>query len=91
MNKASFIAQLVNHLPVIQETGSIPGLGKSLGKEMATHFSIFTSGESQGQMSLVGYSHRISRVGHALVTKLPPSIWNNAESLRWTLEMSTIL
>ena len=35
--------------------------------------------------------HGISRVGHDLVTKPPPSIWNNAESVCCTLEMSTIV
>ena len=35
------------------DTGFIPGLGRSLKEEMATHSSI---GESHGQRSLVGYS-----------------------------------
>ena len=37
------------------DTGLIPGLGKSLEKEMATHSSI-SLGKSHGQRSLVGYS-----------------------------------
>ena len=35
--------------------GSIPGLGRSPEKEMATH-PVFLPGESHGQRSLVGYS-----------------------------------
>ena len=35
--------------------GSIPGLGRSPEKEMATH-PVFLPGESHGQSSLVGYS-----------------------------------
>ena len=38
-----------------EEPASIPGLGRSLEEEMATHSSIL-AGESQGQRSLVGYS-----------------------------------
>ena len=34
--------------------GSIPGLGRSPEKEMATH-PVFLPGESHGQRSLVGY------------------------------------
>ena len=37
------------------DIGSIPGLGRSLEKEMATH-SIFLPGEFCGQRSLVDYS-----------------------------------
>ena len=35
--------------------GSIPGLGRSPEKEMATH-PVFLPGESHGQRSLMGYS-----------------------------------
>ena len=38
-----------------RDAGSIPGLGRSPGKEMATHSSIL-AGKSYGQRSLVGYS-----------------------------------
>ena len=37
---ASLVAQTVKSLPTMQETGSIPGLGRSLEKEIATQFSI---------------------------------------------------
>ena len=37
------------------DAGSIPGLGRSLEKETASHFSIL-AGKSQGQRSLVGYN-----------------------------------
>ena len=39
--RASLIAQLINHLPATQETpGSIPGSEDPLEKEMANHSSI---------------------------------------------------
>ena len=37
------------------DPGSIPGSGRSLEKEMASHSSIL-AGESHGQRSLAGYS-----------------------------------
>ena len=36
------------------DVGSIPGLGRALEEEMATH-SVCLPGESHGQRSLVGY------------------------------------
>ena len=39
----------------IKGVGSIPGSGRSLEEEMATHSSIL-AGEYHGQKSLVGYS-----------------------------------
>ena len=48
------------------DIGSIPGLGRSLEKEMATH-SVFLPGGFYGQRSLVGYSPQGRRVGHDLV------------------------
>ena len=50
------------------DIGSIPGLGRSLEKEMATH-SVFLPGGFHGQRSLVGYSPQDRRVGHDLVTE----------------------
>ena len=45
---------MVKNLPAnAGDTGLIPGLGRSLEEEMATHSS---TGESHGQRSLVGYS-----------------------------------
>ena len=48
---------MVKNLPANvgdRDVGSIPGLGRPLEKEMATHSSILP-GESHGQRSLVGY------------------------------------
>ena len=50
------------------DIGSIPGLGRSLEKEMATH-SVFLPGGFHGQRCLVGYSPQDCRVGHGLVTE----------------------
>jgi len=53
----------------VGDLGSIPGLGRSLEKEMATH-SIFLPGESHELKSLASYSPwDLKRVGHNLVTK----------------------
>ena len=38
-----------------RNTSSIPGAGRSLEEEMATH-SVFLAGESHRQRSMVGYS-----------------------------------
>ena len=38
------------------DPGSVPRLGRSHGKGMATHSSFFLSAEFHGQRSLVGYS-----------------------------------
>ena len=36
------------------DVGLIPGLGRSSGKEMATHFPVFLPGKFHGQRSPVG-------------------------------------
>ena len=47
---------VVKNLPAkAGDAGSIPGLGRSLEKEMATHSSIL-AWKIQGQRSLMGYS-----------------------------------
>ena len=47
---------VVKNLPAkAGDAGSIPGLGRSLEKEMATHSSIF-AWKIHGQRSLMGYS-----------------------------------
>ena len=38
------------------DTGSIPGLGRSLGGEHGNPTPVFLPGESHGQKSLAGYS-----------------------------------
>ena len=54
------MAQMVKNLPAMQETpGLIPGLGRSLGEEMATHSSILAwrtpwTEESGGLQSVHG-------------------------------------
>ena len=59
-----FVAQMVKHLPTMQET-RVQSLGQEdLEKEMATHSSILP-GKSHGRRSLVGYKSMGSqRVGH---------------------------
>ena len=70
--RASLIAQLVNHLPAVQET-QVRFLGQEdpLEKGMATHSSVLAWRipwtEEPG-----GHSHGIARAGHNLVTKPPP-------------------
>ena len=64
---------VVKNLPAsagdIRDVGSIPGLGRSLEKEMAP-LPVFWPGKSHGQRSLVGYCPRgCKRVGHDLVAK----------------------
>ena len=63
---ASLVAQLVKSLPAntggTRDVGLIPGSGRFLEKEMATHSSIL-SGKFHGQRSLAGYSPCVHRVG----------------------------
>ena len=58
------MAQVVKNLPAVQETGSIPGSGRFLEKEMATHSSILAWRipwmEESGRLLLRGSQ----RVGH---------------------------
>ena len=68
--RASLIAQLINHLPAMQETpGSIPGSEDPLEKEMANHSSILAWRipwtEEPGGL----HSMRLQTVGHKLATK----------------------
>ena len=65
-----FVAQMVKHLPTMQET-RVQSLGQEdLEKEMATHSSILP-GKSHGRRSLVGYKSMGSqRVGHDWATSL---------------------
>ena len=54
------------------DTGSTPGSGRTLEKEMATHSPalVFFPGESHGQKSLADYTVRgVMKVGRALATK----------------------
>ena len=46
--------QMTPYLP-IRDTGSIPGLGRSLEEDMASH-PIFLPGESHRERSLAGYN-----------------------------------
>ena len=60
---ASLVAQMVEKLPAMQETG-VRSLGRedSLEKGMAT--PVFLPGEFHGQRSLAGHSPWDRRVGH---------------------------
>ena len=69
------VAQMVKHLPTMQET-RVQSLDREdlLEKEMATHSSILP-GKSHGQRSLAGYSpQRSQTVGHDRALNLP--LWN---------------
>ena len=51
------MAQIVKHMPVMQETlGSIPGSGRSPGEGNGKPTPVFLPGKSHGQRRLVGYS-----------------------------------
>ena len=72
VNVASLVAQLVNHLPAVQETQVRFLSWEDLQeKEVATHSSTFAWRvpwtEEPG-----GHSSGITRVGHDLATKPPP-------------------
>ena len=50
------VAQMVNHLPTMQESQFQSLGGEDLEKEMATHSSILAWKKSLGWRNLVGYS-----------------------------------
>ena len=58
------MAQMVKNLPAMQDTW-VRSLGREdpLEEEMATN-PVFLAVESHGERSLVGYSHRVQRLGH---------------------------
>ena len=58
------MAQMVKNLPAMQDTW-VRSLGREdpLEEEMATN-PVFLPGESHGERSLAGYSHRVQRLGH---------------------------
>ena len=62
--RVSLVAQVVKNLSAMQETSSIPGSGRFLEKEMATHSSILAWRipwtEESGRLLLMGSQ----RVGH---------------------------
>ena len=67
-HNASLIAQLVNHLPAMQETWvRFLGLEDPLEKEMAIHSSIL-AWKIPWKGSLAGYSPCVARVRHDLAT-----------------------
>ena len=66
--RVSLVAQVVKNLSAMQETSSIPGSGRFLEKEMATHSSILAWRipwtEESGRLLLMGSQ----RVGHNWTT-----------------------
>ena len=52
---ASLVEQMVNNLPVMQETGFSPWVGKIPWRGEWLPSSVFLPGEFHGQRSLVGY------------------------------------
>jgi len=70
---SSLIAQLVNHLPAMQET-LVQFLGQEdpLDKEMATHSSNSCLENPMDRGAWQATLHGVTRVGHDLATKPPP-------------------
>ena len=53
---ASLVAQMVRHLPAMQEPGFDPWVGKIPWRRRWQPTPIFLPGESHGQRSLAGYN-----------------------------------
>ena len=60
-----------------EDSGSIPGLGRSPGEGNGNPTPVFLLGESHGQRSLAGYIQAMGSqsAGHDLATKLPPTVF----------------
>jgi len=69
---ASLIAQLVNHLPAVQDLGSIPGSGRSPGEgnDNPLQYSCLENPMDRGAWWAT--VHRAVRLRQALMTKPPP-------------------
>ena len=91
-NRASQVALVVKNLPVNAEdtgyVGLIPGSGRSPGGRNGNPLPVFVPGESHGQRSLAGYSHKVtkSRITEHVRTWLLVMSYNMCQSLsflRW--------
>ena len=58
---ASLVAKNVKNLPVMQETGFDPWVGKIPWRRAWEPTLVFLLGESHGQKSLVGYSPGVTK------------------------------
>ena len=65
---ASSVSVIKNSPAYTGDLSLIPGLGRSLEKEMATHSGTLAS-KIPGERNLMGYSPRGRRVGHDLATE----------------------
>ena len=68
--RASLVAQMVKHLPAMQETRFNHWVRKIPWKKQVAPHSSLLPGESHGWRSLVGYSPWVSRVRHDWATPL---------------------
>ena len=85
-HKASLVAQLVKNLPAMQENQVwLLGWEDPLEKEMATHFSILRWRIPMDRGAWRATVHAVARVGHDLVTKSPPVIYNKSWRLGYSL------
>ena len=81
---ASLIVQLVKNLPAYAgDLGSIPGLGRSPGEGNGNSLQYSCLENPMGRGTWQATVHRITRVGHDLVTKpSPPLLYMHAEQLQ---------
>ena len=66
---ACLIAESVKSLPAMQETGSIPGLGRSSGEENGNPLRYSHLENPMDRGAWQSTVHGIARAGHDLVTK----------------------
>ena len=78
---ASLIVQLVKNLPAYAgDLGSIPGLGRSPGEGNGNSLQYSCLENPMGRGAWQATVHRLTRVGHDLVTKpSPPLLYMHAE------------
>ena len=69
---ASLVGQPVKNLPAIQDTGSIPGSGRSPGEgnDNPLHYPCLEN--PMDREAWWATVHGVSRVGHNVVTESPP-------------------
>ena len=83
IRRSQKVAESVKNLPTAQETGLIPGLGRSPGDRNGNQYyssPVFLPRKSHAQWSMAGYRvacsrvvcHRVERIRHNSAKKPPP-------------------
>ena len=68
----SLVTQMVKYLPTLQETGSIPGSGRSPGDGNGNPLQYSCLENPMDRGTWKATVHGVARIGHNLASKPPP-------------------